>query len=188
MKWIGILVAGLTLFAVPALSEDTYQASGTITQGGRTLELRSAVAVWDPKEKTLCVGLFPFAVDEKDVRIMVSDGAQALAALKPSPDPATWEKMPVGALQLTYKKRPKKFVLKGLESMSLRASWLVDQGKTYGVTRRSEDELAKAFDEIGGTMSKTGGEISALLAGAERFIHAAMEWNVRVNCPVLVKQ
>jgi len=186
-KWICALVLGLMLNAVPVLSEEAYLASGTITQDGNTLELKSAVAVWDSKEKTLTIGLFPFAVDEQDVRIMVSDGAQALAALKPSPNPATWERTPLGALQLRYKKRPKKFQMKGLQSMSLRASWLGDGGKTFAVTRRTEGQLAKAFDEFGGSMSKTGGEFSALLAGSEQFIAAALDWNIRLECLIHVK-
>jgi hypothetical protein len=81
------LLVMLTLLAmglpgpVAAQEAETYMASGTITQSGKTLHLKSAIAVWDDKEKAIVIGLFPFEAGPNDAGIVLESGVQALAAL-----------------------------------------------------------------------------------------------------------
>jgi hypothetical protein len=165
------------LFAAPG-SAQTHLASGTITQHGQTLELKSAVAVWDPEERAVLIGLFPFEVDDRDVRIAVTEGAQALAALRQSPS---------GAILLRLKGKTTAIELPGVDELVVVAKDLAARGKTFSVNRRTAEQLAADVTELSGRVGKDGGEVKLLIAGSDWFSSGHMLWNVRVSSPVYVR-
>ncbi len=180
---IGLLASG----AVLAQDAPVYRASGKITQNGRTLEIQSAVAIWDEGEKAITIGLFPFPVETRDVRTMVTGSAQELAASKPSPNPALWEKTPVAGIQIRYKKLPKRFTTEKLEGFSLRASGFEDSETSLGVSRRSKVQFAKEIGLLEGQMEKTGGNLRMASKGSESFSAGYLDWDLEIECRVHIK-
>lgn len=185
MAWRMIL--GLAVALAPAAVAQEHLASGVITQSGKTLHLKSAVAVWDDTEKTLTIGLFPFEVDERDVRIVVADGAQPLAATKPSPDPALWRESPVGGIIVRFRKRPGELKLDEVEELSVRAHGLIDPEKTFAFSRRTEAQFQREVSEFRGNLTQDGGEVRLLLAGSDYVSGQYMDWNIRVQSPIYHK-
>ena len=178
-----LLVLGLSGPLV-AQEAETYLASGTITQSGKTLNLKSAIAVWDDKEKAIVVGLFPFEAGPEDVGVVLESGVQALAALRPSPDESVWPKTPVGGIIIRYKKRPKELVLKDVRKFSVRASWLGDQDKSFAMGRATQEQFAKEITEFDGSLTKVGGRIRLLAAGSGYLSGETFDWNIRVDATI----
>ncbi len=183
---IWLLMIGLALPGGPAAAPP-HTASGVITQGGKTLELKSAIAVWEEAARTLTIGLFPFQVDASDVRIMVEQGAQPLAALKPSPDPATWPRSPVGGIVIRFRKRPAEFELGGVEELSVRAHGLLAPDRTFAFNRRSEEQFRREITEFEGRLTPDGGEVRLLVAGSDYVSGQYMDWNIRAQSPIYIK-
>jgi len=181
------LAAFLAAAVCPAQSQDEtglHAASGTITVNGKTMDLKSAIAVWNEKEKAIVIGLFPFQAGAQDAWVVQESGVLALAAVRPSPDESVWTKTPAGGIVIRYKKRPKTLVLKDVRAFSVRASWLDDPGKTHAIGRSTAKQFAEEISEFGGNLTKIGGEIHLLAAGSDYLSGVYMDWNIRVDARV----
>jgi hypothetical protein len=163
-----------------------YRASGVMTLNGNTIELKSAVAIWDEVDKAVLIGLFPFAVDEKDARIVADSGAQSLVVLKPSPDASKWKTPPHGAIIVRFQKRAAALRHEDLEGFSLRATGLETPNRSFGVGRRTKQQFAAEVNELSGQLDKTGGTIHLLTAGSESYSGGYFDWNVRVESAILL--
>jgi hypothetical protein len=169
---------------VAAQEAETFMASGTITQSGKTLHLKSAIAVWDNNQKAIIIGLFPFEAGQEDVGVVLESGVQALAALRPSPDESVWPKTPVGGIIIRYKKRPKDLVLKDVRKFSVRASWLGDQDKSFAMGRATQQQLAEEITEFDGSLTRVGGRVRLLAAGSGYLSGETFDWNIRVDATI----
>lgn len=177
-----------TVFGVVTLCGQgpaVHRASGVITLNGNTIELKSAVAVWDEADKAVLIGLFPFEVDERDARIVIQSGAHSLAALKPSPDPSKWKTPPHGAIVLRFRKRGVELRHEDLEGFSLRSIGLEKPNHSFGVGRRTRQQFAAEVNELSVRLDKTGGAIQLLSAGSESYSGGYFDWNVRVESGIL---
>ncbi len=153
-----------------------------------TLHLKGSVAVWDPEEKTLTVGLFPFPVGEDEAAKAAQESIQAVAASHPSPNPAQWERSPVAAVVLTFRKRPKQIDPSRVTAFSVRVYGLTAPDETFAISRRTSDELKKTIQEIEGRMKGKTGSIRLSTGGSDAMYAGTVSWELSCETPIRTRK
>ncbi len=137
---------GLTLFLVVSASPraETHSGSGTITQNGKTISLKAAVAFWDPDLKELRISLVPFAITSQDVETINGSGTLFVAVEKPSPDAGTWQNSPFADLVLQFEPATSTISRERVRHYRLIVSWLDRMNFTGTLNRNSQDEVQES--------------------------------------------
>lgn len=170
-------VFGLTGIA----SAQAGSASGTLTQNGKTVKLRSAIAVWDPAENELTIGLFPFAVNRSDVDTMRDSGALFVASGKPSPDISKWSSPPFAELTIEFAPGTHTISREKVAYYALHVSWLDKMNHTLSANRNYQEEVKREFSTLRGTTG-SGGTVELSSRGVEQFNGGdRLSWDFRVQ-------
>ena len=182
-------LAGLMLFLVVAASPraETHSASGTITQNGKTISLKTAVAVWDPAEKELRIGLVPFAITSQDVETIKGSGTLFVTVEKPSPDPGMWQHSPFADLVIQFEPGTNSISPERVRHYRLIVSWLDRMNFTITLNRNSQDEVQREFSHLSGSL-REGGNVQLSFAGSDSLTEDTIQWDVRVNSTIHLKK
>ncbi len=155
---------------------------------GVTLHVKGSVAVWDPEEKTLTVGLFPFPVGEEEALKAVEKSIQAVAASHPSPNPAQWESSPVAAVVLTFRKRPKQIEPGRVAAFSVRVYGLTAPDETFAISRRTSGELQETIRAIQGRIKGKTGSIRLSTEGRDAMYAGTISWALSLETPIRTRK
>ncbi len=175
-------LAGATALAAPPADEPPHRASGSITVNGQTLEFQGALGVWDADEKTLTVGLYPFPLGEREAARVAGDSVQAVASASGGPSQEAGS--PVAAIILRFRKRPKRLAVDLVESFSVRVRGLTAADQTFGVTRRTRQELAESISALEGKLKRPAGMIRVASSGSDAMYAGTIEWNFTAETSV----
>ena len=175
----------LLLLSVSA-NAASHSALGTITQNGKTVSLKAAVAVWDKSEKELTVGLVPFAVTSQDIDEIRESGTLFLAVEKPSPDPGIWQHPPFAELVIRFEPNTRLLSRERVIHYRLQVSWLDRMNHTSTLNRNSRDEVLREFSHLTGSL-REGGSVQLSFAGSDSLMKDTIQWDVRVNSTIHLK-
>jgi len=139
------------------------------------------VAVWDADEKTITVGLFPYAVGEDDAARATKESIQAAAASRGASSPAGG---PVAAIVLRFRKRPKRLSVDAVDSFSVRVRGLTAEDETFGVTRRTRRELSESISTLEGQLKRPEGTIRIASSGSDAMYAGTIEWQLTAETSV----
>ncbi|MCP5120034.1 MAG: hypothetical protein GY953_55265 [bacterium] len=181
------LITILTAATLP-LAAESYSGSGTLTQDGKTVEIRSSIAVWDPAERQLRIGLFPFSVNRADVETMRKSGAVFVADDKPSPDPGKWEYPPFAELVIEFTEPGVGPSPENVKYYALHVSWLDRMNHTLSANRNDPSKIQSEFSSLRGSLAD-GGSVSLALRGALVFNSGAqLSWDFQASSRVTTKR
>ncbi len=144
-------LAGLTVFLMvsAALRAETHSASGTITQNGKTISLKTAVAFWDPDHTELTISLVPFAINSQDIDTIEGSGTLFVAVEKPSPDPRLWQHPPFADLVMRFDPGTSAISPERVTHYRLIVSWLDRMNFTVTLNRNSTRFRASSATSAG---------------------------------------
>lgn len=163
-------------------------ASGMLTQNGKTIRLKSAVAVWDAAAGRLTIALLPFAVSRKDIDTIRDSGALFVAADKPSPNPARWPKPPFAVLVIEFRNAAGMIRPENVRHYELHVSWLDRMNYTLSVNRNYQDEVKREFSELAGS-PRAGATVRLVGHGNQTFRGGdKLSWDFRVNSEIYPKK
>ena len=182
-------LAGLTVFLMvsAALPAETHSASGTITQNGKTMNLKAAVAFWDPDYTELTISLVPFAINSQDIDTIEGSGTLFVAVEKPSPDPALWQHSPFADLVMRFDPGTSAISAERVTHYRLIVSWLDRMNFTVTLNRNSQDEVHREFGHLSGSL-RPGGNVQLSSAGSDSLTEDTIRWDVRVNSTIHFKK
>ena len=161
----------------------SHAASGTITQNGKTVSLKAAVAVWDKTEKELTIGLIPFAVTSQDVDEIRGSGTLFLVVEKPSPDPGIWQHPPFAELVIRFEPNTRLLSRESVIHYRLQVSWLDRMNHTSTLNRNSRAAVLREFGHLTGSL-REGGSVQLSFAGSDSLMKDMIQWDVRVNSTI----
>ncbi len=181
--------AGLMLFLTVSASSraETHSASGTITQNGKTISLKTAVAFWDPDYKELKISLVPFAINSQDMDTIEGSGTPFVAVEKPSPDPRLWQHSPFADLVMRFDPGTSTISSERVTHYRLIVSWLDRMNFTVTLNRNSQDEVQSEFSHLSGSL-RPGGNVQLSFAGSDSLTEDTVQWDVRVNSTIHLKK
>ena len=182
---------GLVLFLVVSVSVslrgEAHSASGTVTQNGKTISLKAAVAVWDPDVKELRIGLVPFAITSQDIETIRGSGTLFVAVEKPSPDPGIRQHSPFVDLVIQFEPGTSTISPERVRHYRLIVSWLDRMNFTGTLNRNSRDEVQREFSDLSGSL-RQGGNVQLSFAGSDSLTEDTIQWDVRVNSTIHLKK
>ena len=177
----------LLLLLPVSVNAASHSASGTITQNGKTVSLKAAVAVWDQTEKELTIGLVPFAVTSQDIDEIRGAATLFLVVEKPSPDPGVWQHPPFAELVIRFEPNTRLLSRERVIHYRLQVSWLDRMNHTSTLNRNSPDEVLREFSRLTGSL-REGGSVELSFAGSDSLMQDTTQWDVRVNSTIRLKK
>ena len=175
------------IFLTAAALAATHSASGTIRHNTKTVQLQAAVAVWEPAESELRIALLPFVPSSQEIAEIRNAGAVFVAAERPSPNPALWDRPPFAVLVIKFRPGTSTATMQDITHYRLEVAWLDRMNHTSTLNRNYEDEVRREFSGLSGSL-REGGQVRVALRGGDTVFDDTLAWNFQAEATVYVKR
>lgn len=161
-------------------------ASGSLTVGDRTMQIRGAVGTWNRSDKTVVIALLPFPPTQQEAHAMVGESFLFLDDAK-NPDPTIFSACPYGFVKFRFHKVSGVPNLVAADAVSFAFhGFLSTSGSSMIELTRSHLLAELAHCELSVQGDSAGKAVVAFEGGSDGFPQPH-SWTIDVRAPVFVK-